>query len=194
MKTPSPFEQKSWREKFTRSGYFIGAVAAHLVIFVLVATYVVFPAKPTLVDDTPHGFTPQTPKPNVGPPDGSLPQPNVDLTAMAPSPAPKAPAIISGESSALNIALPNINVVANGSAAGFDPSRKINVDHKNLMDDRVHQIRDFVERGAHRTFDDISHSGGDPFPSTSPPTPMAIGTATSTSRTARSTPAACPIW
>ncbi len=43
MTEPSRVKEKHWTEKISRSGYFVGAVLLHLVVFVLVATVVIFP-------------------------------------------------------------------------------------------------------------------------------------------------------
>jgi hypothetical protein len=42
---PNP-GKKAWHEKFTRSGYFFGAVLLHLIVFLLVATLVIWKAPP----------------------------------------------------------------------------------------------------------------------------------------------------
>jgi hypothetical protein len=158
MKTPSPLEEKSWSEKFSRSGYFIGAVLAHLIIFVLVATYTVFPAAKPPPDFAPVSFTPPATPPPVQPPHSNPDQPKVDLTAFAP--APKAPKAISGPGN-FTIKPPTIDMTSDGATPGFDPTpKKIEVSPKGLSPDRTEQIKKFIE--AHRTPEDIAHSDEDP--------------------------------
>ncbi len=44
--------QEKWRERFTRSGYFFGALLLHLVIFLMIATIVIWHAPTLPVDDS----------------------------------------------------------------------------------------------------------------------------------------------
>jgi hypothetical protein len=59
--------KKSWHERFVRSGYFLGAVLLHLILFLLIATFVVFRPPPPPPTDDFHAvavkITPPPPQP-----------------------------------------------------------------------------------------------------------------------------------
>jgi Domain of unknown function (DUF4159) len=67
-----PGKKLPWEEKLLRSGFFIGAVLVHLVIFMLVAGYVIFRVPPPdpQADFTPR-FYPSKPVPLPHPPNDS---------------------------------------------------------------------------------------------------------------------------
>jgi len=54
---------KPWKEKLLRSGYFLGAVLLHLIVFLLVATLVIWKAPPPPPTDIFHGMAVKTPPP-----------------------------------------------------------------------------------------------------------------------------------
>jgi hypothetical protein len=76
--------KKKWHERVSRSGYFVGAVLLHLMVFILVATLVIFPA--------------------------NRPPPNVEFQAVkiqAPPPPPPPP--VHAESTAANPLEPQVD-------------------------------------------------------------------------------------
>jgi len=59
---------KPWQERFVRSGYFFGALLFHLILFLMVATWVIFKAPPPPPTDVFHGVAVKVPPPPVQPP------------------------------------------------------------------------------------------------------------------------------
>lgn len=64
----APRKQKVWQERFLRSGYFLGALLLHLVVFLMVATIVLWKAPTPPPDDTFSGVAVKPPPPPVQPP------------------------------------------------------------------------------------------------------------------------------
>jgi hypothetical protein len=89
---PDPRKQK-WHERLTRSGYFFGAVLFHLILFLLVATLVIWRSPPPPVNDVFHGVAVKMPPPPAQPPSSGAaaanpqfePQPEV-VPVVAPIP------------------------------------------------------------------------------------------------------------
>ncbi len=85
-----------WEDKLLRSGYLLGAVLLHLIIFALLAGYVVFrspPREEPVVLTPPYNPNPPDPRP-VNPPDntaaGSASAVSIDTSQSAqPAPMPK---------------------------------------------------------------------------------------------------------
>jgi len=61
---PDPRKQK-WHEKMVRSSYFFGAVLFHLILFLLVATLVIWRPPPAPTNDVFHGVAVKMPPPPV---------------------------------------------------------------------------------------------------------------------------------
>ncbi len=61
-------KEKQWYEKISRSGYFFGAVLLHLIVLILVASYVVFPPIHTATDDFTKAYLQHSPSPAPLPP------------------------------------------------------------------------------------------------------------------------------
>ncbi|MCE0522663.1 MAG: DUF4159 domain-containing protein [Methylacidiphilales bacterium] len=90
---PPPERKRLWEDKLVRSSYFLCAVLLHLVIFLMVATWIVFQAPPVLSDNTPH----ITPSPLDNP------QPQSPVLANVPTIDPSAPA----SNPAIHVPTPN---------------------------------------------------------------------------------------
>jgi hypothetical protein len=67
---PHPRNQK-WHERLTRSGFFLGAVLLHLILFLMVATLVIWRAPPPPPVDEFHTVSIQVPPPPPAPPPSS---------------------------------------------------------------------------------------------------------------------------
>jgi len=87
-------KKKQWYEKLSRSGYFFGALFFHLIVFVLVATWVIFPAfHPPTEDFTKTYLPPSSPPPPPPPPQETVQVPTTSVstpTATITSPSPTA--------------------------------------------------------------------------------------------------------
>ena len=95
-------DDRHWLERLTRSGYFIGAILLHLIIFLIVATWVVFKAPTPPPDDFAKSYIPQ----GAPPP----PPPQVQEPIQVPTPS-AAPSAIRTQSAmpTLNIPMPSID-------------------------------------------------------------------------------------
>jgi hypothetical protein len=86
--------EKPWYEKLSRSRYFVGALLLHIVIFVLVGTFVIFPAFNPPAEDFNKTYVPASAPPPPPPPPQQTMQ--VPTTTAAPptttitSPSPTA--------------------------------------------------------------------------------------------------------
>jgi len=68
MAEKSPIKDRPWQEMISRSGYFFGALLFHLVLFLMVATWVIFPAfHPPTEDFTKTYLPPSSPPPPLPP-------------------------------------------------------------------------------------------------------------------------------
>ncbi len=87
-------EKRHWTERISRSAYFFGAVLFHLILFVLVATWVIFPAfHPPTDDFTKTYLPPSAPPPPPPPPQQSVSVPTQTVstpTTTITSPNPTA--------------------------------------------------------------------------------------------------------
>jgi hypothetical protein len=80
QQTAPPTKEKNWREKLSRSGYFFGALLFHLIVFVMIATWVIFPAFHPPTDDFDKTFVPPSSPP---PPPPSQPAVSVPTQAVS---------------------------------------------------------------------------------------------------------------
>ncbi len=69
-----------WQEKLHRTGFFLGALLLHLVVFLLIATYVVYQPPPRPLE-TPTVYIVREPKSTSPPPSHSSGEPTIDPTA-----------------------------------------------------------------------------------------------------------------
>src|ERR1700734_3740456 len=94
MAQSSPIKDKHWTEKISRSGYFFGAVHLHLIVFVMIATWVIFPAFHPPTDDFTKTYLPPAPPPPPPPsqqaeqvPTQAVSTPTTTITAPTAAPA-----------------------------------------------------------------------------------------------------------
>jgi len=107
MAQATPIKNQPWFEKFSRSGYFFGALLLHLIVFLMVATWVIFPAfHPPTEDFTKTYLPPSAPPPPPPPP--SPPTPQVSTKAVA------APQTITAPTAApaFNVPMPDLTPAA----------------------------------------------------------------------------------
>ena len=70
-------DRQTWMDRLTRSGYFVGAVLLHLLIFLIVATWVIFQAPKPPAEDFAKTYVPSAPPPPPPPPkQQSMPVPS----------------------------------------------------------------------------------------------------------------------
>jgi hypothetical protein len=151
------FKDKRFTDWFSRSGYFMGAVLFHLIIFIMVATWVIFPAFHPPTDEFKQTYLP----PSAPPP----PPPPVTETMPVPthSVAPPTPVISSSSAAAatFSIPLPDLtpatSVDTKESAKMTAPPVKV----ENNLASRLPAIRATV-MGWGRSRENILESDGDP--------------------------------
>jgi len=86
----------TWKHRLERSAFLIGAILLHLLVFLMVATWIIFRAPPTPQDITFVGIPPPKPPPPAPPPMGtgspamSSLEPDIHVT-----PPPAVPSVIS---------------------------------------------------------------------------------------------------
>jgi hypothetical protein len=114
-KMTAPPEKKRWHERIHRSGYFVGAVLLHVIIFIMVCTFVIFPAPRQSHDAYFQAVQIKAPPPP--PPAPPSTSGSASLTALEPdttvTPPTLAPSIVHTSESnfnvdAVKVALPNL--------------------------------------------------------------------------------------
>jgi hypothetical protein len=68
MADKPPTKDKHWTERVSRSGYFFGALLLHFIVFIMVATWVIFPAFHPPTDDFTKTYLPPSTPPPPPPP------------------------------------------------------------------------------------------------------------------------------
>jgi hypothetical protein len=111
----APNDTEKWQARLGRSGYFVGAILFHVILFLLLATYIVFRPPPVQVDAT--SFTAPAIKPPPPPtppaPSGGEAANNFEPTTEV-TPPPSAPSVVSTTSpnafalKAVSVQLPNL--------------------------------------------------------------------------------------
>ena len=145
-----------WSDKLSRSGFFFGALLLHLIIFLMVATWIIFPAFKPPTDDfektyLPSGAPPPPPQTAVAPmsvPTHSIAPPAAVINSASPAPA------------AFNIPMPDLSP----AAASSDTSSKMTAPAVKVVNNlaaRLPTIRATVT-GWGRDADNIRNSHGDP--------------------------------
>jgi len=107
MAQATPIKNQPWFDKLSRSGYFFGALLLHLIVFLMVATWVIFPAfHPPTEDFTKTYLPPSGPPPPPPPP--SPPTPQVSTRAVSTPQTITAPTA----APAFNVPMPDLTPAA----------------------------------------------------------------------------------
>jgi len=146
-------------EKISRSGYFFGALLFHLVIFILVATWVIFPAFHPPPDNIPQAFLPPAPA-AVPPPPPTSPQPPTVASDRAPAPSP-AVIVTPGSTHTFDFPVPKLDTTTTAADAGIAKGPPVPVTPNTISPERKKKIIALLQ-GAGRNMDDIIHSDNDP--------------------------------
>jgi hypothetical protein len=156
----SPPRDQHWKEKLTRSGYFLGAVLLHLVIFVMIAAWVVFqPPKPPPTDfQTIHVPTSVSPPP--------LPPPHQPDNVILPSHINSGPAVIINPNGRQSFTLPPPTL--SETTIAIDQPRNTPVAPRTHGPEappsaRLKLIRNFIKIGQNRKPEDIIGSDNNPI-------------------------------
>jgi len=156
MQQTLPYKnEKTWMEKFSRSGYFFGALLLHLIVFVMVATWIIFPAFHPPVDDFTKTYLP--------PPSPPPPPPSQPVSVQVPTHtvAPPTPTITSVNATpTFSVPLPDFTHTATPDAVAQKMTAPV-VKTPNNLPMRLASIM-ATEQGWGRTASNIRESGGDP--------------------------------
>jgi hypothetical protein len=137
--------KRTWEEKLSRSGFFVGALLFHLVIFLLVATYVIFP--PPAKEPDVAKFGPVAKQVHVDPP--KPPPTQTDITALAgatgesTNPTPSPPVIVGPTQHSWDIQMGSIKADGDAQLPG-NIGKPGKVSGKGIPDGRRHDIHVFL--------------------------------------------------
>src|ERR1035441_1942623 len=111
---------KPWQERLVRSGYFLGAVLFHLILFLMVATWVIWKAPPPPPTDVFHGVAVKVPPPPPQPPSSGAAANNPQF-----EPQPVVVPVVTP---------PSMITTANSSAFSIDASKVLDQALSHLSD------------------------------------------------------------
>jgi hypothetical protein len=151
-----PVKKKQWYEKISRSGYFFGAVLLHFLVFLMVATWVIFPAFHPPTDDFTKTYVPPSSPPPPPPPQT---QSVVVPTHVATTPT----TVITAPTAtpAFNVPLPDITPDNTPVTVKDDMTQKVVVKSNSISDVRLAKILE-TEKAWGRSRDNILESDSDP--------------------------------
>jgi Domain of unknown function (DUF4159) len=152
---PVTTEQKPWTEKISRSGYFFAALLLHIVVLVLVATWVIFPAfNPPPTDFNKSYLPPAAPPPPPPPPVTPSPQvPTQTLSAPTTITSPNPTASFS-------VPMPDITPTTTPTEVKQQMTQSVPSKPNSLTSERLQKIQTFVE--TYRDKNNVLESNGDP--------------------------------
>jgi len=145
-------KKKPWFEKVSRSGYFFGALLLHLVGFLLVATWVIFPAFHPPTEDFTKTYLPP-----------SSPPPPPPQTVQVPTQAVAAPTVITAPTAtpAFNVPLPDITPETTPVTVQQKMAQKVPSAPNTLSSARLEKIME-TEQQWGRDKENILESNSDP--------------------------------
>lgn len=152
---PSPAKKKHWTERISRSGYFFGAVLFHLIVFLMVATWVIFPAfHPPTEDFTKTYLPPSSPPPPPPPP---------QQTVQVPTQTVSAPTTITSQNAtpAFSVPLPDITPNTTPVTVNQKMTTPVVSKSNSISDTRLASIME-SEKAWGRDKNNILESNGDP--------------------------------
>jgi Domain of unknown function (DUF4159) len=152
---PSAGRAKHWTEKISRSGYFFGAVLLHLILFVLIGTWVIFPAFHPPSDDFQKTYVPAS-----SPPPPPPPQQTVQVsthTVPMPTTAITAPSA----TTSFSVPLPDISPSTTPVSVSQKLTQKVVSKVNDMSEVRLAKIME-TEKGWGRDKQNIMESNGDP--------------------------------
>jgi len=147
-------EGKTWTERISRSGYFFGAVLLHLVVFLMVATWVVFPAFKPPAEDFVKTYLPA----GTPPPPQTTPPIQVPTTTIA---APSTTIISPAATPTFNVPLPDLTPATSPAAMTQRAPEKVIEKPNTIAPERLKKIMETEQKWG-RDKQNILNSGGDP--------------------------------
>lgn len=158
MAQQSPQNLRQWTDRLSRSGYFMGALLLHLVVFMMVATWVIFPAFKPPVDD----FT-KTYLPPPSPPPPPPPQNQQAVQVPTHAVAPPTPLITSPTATpTFTVPMPVFDQASTPDAVTAKMTQKVSTPtNNNISNVRLAKIME-TEKAWGRDSGNIRNSNGDP--------------------------------
>ena len=153
---PKPDGAKPWTEKISRSGYFFGALMLHIVVFLMVATLVIFPAFHPPTDDFKKTYVPAS----APPPPPPQQQQTVDVPSHAVS-VPTTAISSPNPTASFNIPLPELSPQTTPVDLSSKMSQKIESKPVAITGARLAKIMETEQKWG-RDRNNILQSGGDP--------------------------------
>jgi hypothetical protein len=151
-----PTERPGWYDYVARSRYFFGALFLHFVIFVLVATLVIFPAfKPPVEDFTKTYLPPSAPPPPPPPPQQTM---TVPTTLTAP---PTTTITSPNPTASFSVPIPDITPTTTTVTAQNQSPQKVEVKPNQMSNERMSKIM-LTEQKWGRDRSNILESNSDP--------------------------------
>lgn len=147
---------RSLSDRLSRSGYFFAALLLHLVIFLMVATWVIWKPFTPPADDFSKTYLP--------PPSAPPPPPPTQVAVQMPTHviSPPAPVISTTSASVnFNIPLPDFTHTVTPDTAAQKMTSKVAAPSNTISSLRLASIME-TEKGWGRTTQNIQDSGGDP--------------------------------
>lgn len=148
-------EGKTWTDRISRSGYFFGAVLLHLIVFVMVATWIVFPAFKPPTEDFTKTYVPAGAPP---PPPPTPPAMQVPTTTVA---APSTTIISPAAAPSFNVPLPDLTPATAPTDLAQTAPQKVVVKQNTIAPERLAKIMETEQKWG-RDRQNIMNSAGDP--------------------------------
>jgi hypothetical protein len=156
MAQQSPVKDRHWAEKLSRSGYFFGALLLHLIVFVMVATWVIFPAFHPPTEDFTKTYLP----PAAPPPPPPQTQPAVEVPTHAVT-TPTTIITAPTEAPAFSVPLPDITPQTTPVDVNTKLMTKVVSTPNTISEVRLAKIME-TEKSWGRDKNNILQSGSDP--------------------------------
>lgn len=155
-KPPVLDDKRPWIERLSRSGYFFGALLLHLVVFLMVATLVIFPAFIPPTDTFKKTYVPAS----APPPPPPTPQETVQMPTKVVS-TPTTVIETPGAQATFSVPMPDLTPQATPADIAQKMMKKIDVKPDSISTARLSQIMQ-TEAAWGRDRNNIMESGGDP--------------------------------
>jgi len=158
MAEPLPIRERHWVEKLSRSGYFFGALLFHLILFLMVATWVIFPAFHPPTEDFTKTYLPPSSPPPPPPPS----QPTVQVPTRTISTTPTTTIIApTATAPAFTVPMPDISPTTTPVDTQQKMMQKVVSTPNALSAERLTKIR-ATEQAWGRDTNNILESNSDP--------------------------------
>jgi len=152
---PAPPDEVRWTEKISLSGYFLGALLFHLIVFLMVATLVIFPPFHPPTDEFQKTYVAASAPPPPPPP--------TQQTVQMPTHTVQAPTTITAPTAtpSFNVPLPDITPSTTPVTVTQQMATPVESKPNTISEQRLASIRK-TEEAWGRTKDNILNSDSDP--------------------------------